>query len=103
MVQIILLLLLLMQTHETINGIAITIQDRLDELELTPDDYIAGANSTYYKAIPPYRWLVSRSDDEEYHYKKVRDIKLKDVLHEAQQIRQSGTRIGQIWVLMESN
>ena len=89
--------------HETINGIAITIQDRLDELELTPDDYIAGANSTYYKAIPPYRWLVSRSDDEEYHYKKVRDIKLKDVLHEAQQIRQSGTRIGQIWVAMSKD
>ena len=89
-------------THETINGIAITIQNRLDELELTPDDYIAGANSsTFYKAIPPYRWLVSRSDDEEYHYKKVRDIKLKDVLHEAQKIRQSSTRIGQIWVLME--
>lgn len=88
--------------HETINGITITIQERLDELELTPDDYIAGANSTYYKAVPPYRWLVSRSDDEEYHYKKVRDIKLKDVLHEAQQIRQSSTRIGQIWVLMES-
>tara|TARA_B000000477_G_scaffold113010_1_gene108182 strand:- start:685 stop:6828 length:6144 start_codon:yes stop_codon:yes gene_type:complete len=89
-------------THETINGIAITIQNRLDELELTPDDYIAGANSTFYKAIPPYRWLVSRSDDEEYHYKKVRDIKLKDVLHEAQQIRQSSTKIGQIWVLMDS-
>ena len=87
--------------HETINDIDITIQNRLDELELTPDDYIAGANSTFYKAIPPYRWLVSRSDDEEYHYKKVRDIKLKDVLHEAQQIRQSSTKIGQIWVLME--
>lgn len=89
-------------THETINDIAITIQNRLDELELTPDDYIAGANSTFYKAIPPYRWLVSRSDDEEYHYKKVRDIKLKDVLHEAEKIRQSSTRIGQIWVLMDS-
>ena len=87
-------------THETINGIAITIQDRLDELELTPDDYIAGANSTFYKAIPPYRWLVSRSDDEEYHYKKVRDIRLKDVLHEAEKVRQSSTRIGQIWTLM---
>lgn len=89
-------------THETRNGIAITIQNRLDELELTPYDYIAGANSTFYKAIPPYRWLVSRSDDEEYHYKKVRDIKLKDVLHESEKIRQSSTRIGQIWVLMES-
>ena len=90
-------------THETINGIAITIQNRLDELELTPDDYIAGANSTFYKAVPPYRWLVSRSDDEEYHYKKVRDIKLKDVLHKAEKIRQSSTRIGQIWVLMDSS
>ena len=89
-------------THETINGINISIQDRLNELELTPDDYIeSNAGGSYYKAIPPYRWLVSRSDDEEYHYKKVRDIKLKDVLHEAQQIRQSSTRIGQIWVLME--
>lgn len=89
-------------THETINGIAITIQNRLDELELTEDDYIAGANNSFYKAVAPYRWLVSRSDDEEYHYKQVRDIKLKDVLHEAEKIRQSTTRIGQIWVLMDS-
>lgn len=88
-------------THETINGIAITIQNRLDELELTPDDYIAGLNGTFYKAIPPYRWLVTRSDDEDYHYKTVRDIRLKDVLHEAEKVRQSSTRIGQIWVVMD--
>ena len=89
--------------HETINGNEITIQERLDELELTPDDYIAGANSTYYKAVPPYRWLVSRSDDEEYHYKTVRDIRLKDVLHEAEKIRQTSKVPGQIWVAMSND
>ena len=87
-----------------INGISIKIQDRLDELELTPEDYIlANNNTSYYRPVPPYRWLVSRSYDEEYHYKKVRDIKLKDVLREGEKIRQSSTRIGQIWVVMDPN
>jgi len=90
-------------SHEIINGINISIQNRLDELKLTPDDYIEGSGgTTYYKAVPPYRWLVTRSDDEDYHYKIVRDIKLKDVLHEAEKIRQASTRIGQIWVVMDS-
>jgi hypothetical protein len=85
-----------------INGVSIMIQDRLDELELTPEDYIlANYGSSYYRPVPPYRWLVSRSYDEEYHYKKVRDIKLKDVLREGEKIRQSSTRIGQIWVVMD--
>ena len=70
--------------HEVRDGINIYIQDRLNELELTPDDYIESKASggSYYKAVPPYRWLVARSDDEDYHYKTVRDIKLKDVLHD---------------------
>lgn len=90
--------------HEIRNGINISIQNRLDELKLTPDDYIvADDNISYYKPVAPYRWLVTRSDDEEFHYKTVRDIKLKDVLHEAEKIRQSSTRIGQIWVVMESS
>ena len=87
--------------HEIRNGINISIQDSLNELELTPDDYIeSSVVGSYYRAVAPYRWLVSRSDDEEYHYKKVRDIRLKDVLHEAEKVRQSSTRIGQIWTLM---
>jgi hypothetical protein len=91
-------------THEVRNGINISIQDRLNELELTPDDYIVAAdNINYYKPVAPYRWLVTRSDDEDYHYKTVRDIKLKDVLHEAEKLRQSSTRIGQVWVVMESS
>jgi hypothetical protein len=88
----------------TLNGISITIQDRLNELELTPEDYILANDTTsYYRPVPPYRWLVSRSYDEEYHYKKVRDIRLKDVLREGEKIRQSSTRIGQIWVLMDAD
>lgn len=88
--------------HEIRNGITISIQDRLNELELTPDDYIeSSAGGSYYKAVAPYRWLVTRSDDQEYHYKKVRDIRLKDVLHEAEKVRQSSTRIGQIWTVMD--
>ena len=91
-------------THEVRNGINISIQDRLNELELTPDDYIqSNVGGFYYKAVAPYRWLVTRSDDEDYHYKTVRDIKLKDVLHEAEKIRQASTRIGQIWVVMDSS
>lgn len=87
--------------HEIRNGINISIQDCLNELELTPDDYIVSSGGGfYYRAVAPYRWLVSRSDDEEYHYKKVRDVRLKDVLHEAEKVRQSSTRIGQIWTLM---